>query len=64
MKLVVIKTSDGVPFDFDITPNTRINASDHAVTLKDLMMDLNKQVSVKFVPERRGDVARSIKIDG
>lgn len=62
--LVVVKTPGGVPFDFDITKHTRIDASSHAVTLKDLMMDLNKQVSVSFVPERRGDVAKSIQING
>jgi hypothetical protein len=26
--------------------------------------DTNKTVSVKFIPERRGDVARSIEIGG
>jgi hypothetical protein len=62
--LVVIKTADGTPFDLDVTSHTRINTSDRSVALKDLIMDLNKQVSVKFIPERRGDVAESIRITG
>jgi hypothetical protein len=61
-KLVVIQTQDGVPFDMDVTAKTRIKAGDRAIALKDLMQDINKPVSVQFVPERRGDVAKSIRI--
>jgi hypothetical protein len=60
--LVVVQTPDGVPFDMDVTANTRIKAGDRPIALKDLTQDVNKPVSVRFVPERRGDVARSIKI--
>lgn len=62
--LVVVKTPDGVPFDFDITSHTRIDTSKGKVTLKDLQTDLNKGVSVKFVPEAKGDIAQSIQING
>jgi hypothetical protein len=62
--LVVVKTSDGVPFDMDITAKTRIKSGDRTMALKDLTQDVNKQVSVNFVPERRGDVARTIRIGG
>jgi hypothetical protein len=60
--VIVVKTPDGTPFDFDITHHTRIKAGDHPVATKDLSTGLNKDVSVKFVPERRGDVAESIRI--
>jgi hypothetical protein len=60
--LVVVQTPDGVPFDMDVTARTRINAGDRSVALKDLTQDINKPVSVQFVPERRGDVAKSIRI--
>ncbi len=60
--VIVVKTSDGTPFDFDITHHTRIKAGDQPVATRDLSADLNKDVSVKFVPERRGDVAESIRI--
>lgn len=63
-KLVVIQTPDRVPFDMEVTPKTRIEAGDRSVALKDLMQDVNKPVAVQFVPERRGDVARSIRISG
>jgi hypothetical protein len=62
--LVVVQTSDGVPFDMVINPKTRIKSGDRGITLKDLTRDMNKTVSVTFTPERRGDVAKSIQISG
>jgi hypothetical protein len=63
-KLAVVKTPDGVTYDMVVTAKTRIESGAQAVALKDLTLDLNKPVSVKFTPERRGDVARSIRIAG
>jgi len=63
-KLVVVETSDGVPYDVVVTAKTRIKSGDQAVTLKDLTQDMNKTVTVRLVPERRGDVAQSIRISG
>ncbi len=60
--MVVVKTSDGIPFDFDLTRHTQIKAGDHSVAIRDLTADVNKDVSVKFIPEGRGDVAESIHI--
>jgi hypothetical protein len=34
------------------------------MVLKDLKQEVNKKVSVRLVPERRGDLARSIQING
>lgn len=65
LKTVVVKTSDGVPFDIVVTGKTQIEGGHQKVTLQDLQkQDLNKSVSVRFVPERRGDVARSIQLNG
>jgi len=61
---VVVKGPDGVPFDMTITPKTHIWSGDRKVSLENLEHYLNKQVSVRFVPERRGDVAESIRITG
>ena len=62
--LIVVQTPDGVPFDMLLTAKTRIKSGDRDLTLKDLTRDVNKTVSVKFTPERRGDVVRSIQING
>lgn len=63
-KLMVMQTPDGVAFDMVVTPHTRMRLGDHATTLKDLTQDVNKPISVRFIPERRGDVAESIQIGG
>lgn len=63
-KLVVVKGSDGVPFDMLITPKTRITHGGQAVSLKDLGQFQNASVSLRFIPERRGDVAEWMRIGG
>lgn len=62
--VVVVKSQDNVPFDMVITPKTHIMCNNQAVTLKDLSQYQNKNVSVRFVPEGRGDIAESIRING
>jgi len=63
-KLVVIQTPDGVPYDLKVTANIRIQSRGRSMVLKDLKQEVNKKVSVRLVPERRGDLARSIQING
>jgi hypothetical protein len=62
--LLVVQGPDGVPFDMTITPMTKIWSGNQRVSVQDLEQYRNKQVSVRFVPERRGDVAESIRITG
>ena len=62
--LVVVQEADGVPFDLVITPRTRIESGGHPVPWKDLTGYRNKSVSVRFVPERSGDVAESVRTAG
>lgn len=63
-KLIIVAAPDGVTFDMVVTAKTRIQSGGQTITLKDLTRDTDKTVSVKFTPERRGDVARSIQISG
>jgi hypothetical protein len=63
-KLVVVKTSDGVTYDMDIDPGTKIESGGQTLALKDLTQDMNENVSVKFTAEHRGDIARTIEING
>jgi len=63
-KLVIVKGPDGVPFDVVVTPKTRIRSGDRVIAIKELTHYQNKDVSVRFLPERRGDVAESIRIGG
>jgi len=62
--LLVVQTPDGVPYDMVVTRKTKIESGNRAITLEDLTRDRNRKVSVRFTPERRGDVARSIQMGG
>ena len=62
--LLIVKGPDGVPFDMRVERSTRILSSGHRLTLKDLNLDKQKNVSVRFVPESTGDIARSIQLAG
>ncbi|HEY6344529.1 MAG TPA: hypothetical protein VIY49_23800 [Bryobacteraceae bacterium] len=62
--VVVVKDSKGTTFDIVVTKATRLRAGDQPVHLKDLTTDTKKPVTVKFVPERSGDIAQSIKVIG
>jgi len=64
LNLAVVKGPDGIPFDMIVTHSTRITSGRQTLKLPDLSLDMNKSVSVKFVPERKGDVARSIQVNG
>jgi hypothetical protein len=63
-KIIVVQTVDKVPYDLVVTPKTRIMVGDQVVALKDLKQYQNKYVTVQFVPEGRGDMARTIRING
>jgi hypothetical protein len=62
--LVIIKGSGGVPYDMVVRRSTRIESGSQRLTLDQLQSDINKNVSVRFVPERSGDIARTIQIMG
>ncbi|HTS25745.1 MAG TPA: hypothetical protein VMH81_07715 [Bryobacteraceae bacterium] len=63
-RLVIVQTADGVPFDMVINRSTRIESGSQKLTLDQLKSDTNRNVSVRFIPERSGDVARSIQLAG
>jgi hypothetical protein len=62
--VVVLKDSRGTTYDIVVTKATRLRLGDRPIHLKDLSTDTNKTATVKFVPERSGDIAQSIKIAG
>jgi hypothetical protein len=61
MDLVVVRDSSGVPFDIKVAPSTRIDLGAKHEELSQLAP--NQSVSVHFIPERRGDIARSIQVN-
>jgi hypothetical protein len=61
-RLLVVEGPDRVPFDMQVDPGTRIVSGNQRLSLRDLSVKTNDTVSVRFVPEARGDVARSIRV--
>jgi hypothetical protein len=61
MNLLVVRDSSGVPFDIKVAPSTRIDAGAKREELSQLAP--NQSVSVHFVPEGRGDIARTIQVN-
>jgi len=62
--LVVVKDAGGVPFDITVTRSTRIQSGDHKLNIEDLDTQSPREVFVRFIPERGGDVAQSIQVTG
>ena len=61
--VVVVKDdSSGIPFDLEIKPDTEILSGDNHVALDQLKDDISRDVTVEFLSERSGDVARSIRV--
>lgn len=61
-RLLVVKDSSGVPFDFIVGRSTRIESGGRSMKLPELASLQNDSVSIKYVPERKGDVAESIEL--
>jgi hypothetical protein len=61
MDLVVVRDSSGVPFDFKVARSTRIDAGSKRKELSQLAP--NQSVSVHFIPESKGDIARTIQVN-
>jgi hypothetical protein len=62
--ILVVKDNDGVPFDIVIGRSTRIESGNQRLGLAGLSPDVNQQVTVRFVPEGRGDVASVVRLNG
>lgn len=60
INLVVIRDSSGVPFDLTVSRSTKIDMGAQREELSQLMP--NESVSVHYVPEARGDIARTIQV--
>jgi HD superfamily phosphohydrolase len=59
---ITLMGSNGVPYDFDLTPRTRVEVSNEPVATKELASESHKQATIHFVPTSRGNMAQSIQI--
>ena len=61
---VVVTGSNGVPYNFKWTRRTMVKISNARAKTSELADQVNKQVSIKFVPKTNGNYAESIEIGG
>ncbi|HUP02637.1 MAG TPA: hypothetical protein VMU19_01530 [Bryobacteraceae bacterium] len=61
---VVVVQADQIPYDMIVTAKTQMKSGGKTVTLQDLARDKNQRISVNFVPESRGDIARTLQLGG
>jgi hypothetical protein len=62
--ILVVTDHNGVPFDIVVGRSTRIESGHQRLTLSELSPDINQSVTVRYVPERRGDIARTVNLNG
>ena len=62
--VVVVKDASGIPYDIVVHHSTLIESGNQKLSLNSLSSDLNKQVTVHYVPRANGDVASMVRISG
>ena len=64
-KLIVVAGTNNVPFNFKITPHTRIMVGGKRAKAAGLADQVNKQVTVKFRDMKKaGNIAESVEVTG
>jgi ABC-type amino acid transport substrate-binding protein len=62
-KLLIVTDSDGVPFNFVVTPRTRIEVNGKKGNFDGLAGNSNQQVTVKFMDHLKGGLmAQSVQV--
>ncbi|MGB9605892.1 MAG: hypothetical protein ACPL88_08450 [Bryobacteraceae bacterium] len=62
-RILIVKGAAGVPYSFVITPATKITAEKQRLKLADLASRVDQRVTVRFVPTRKGNIARSVELN-
>ena len=63
-KMVVVTSSEGVPYNFVVTNKTKIEIGGMTSSFADLSGQTQKHATVTFVPRRNGNMAQSISVSG
>jgi hypothetical protein len=61
-KEVTVIGLDGVPYDFNLTNQTKIEMGKARIHANDLANETHKQATVHFLPTARGNLAETIQI--
>jgi hypothetical protein len=61
-KEVTVTGADGTPYDFYITPKTKVDLSGQKIGATQLPSAERKEATVRFVPTARGNMAQDLNI--
>jgi hypothetical protein len=61
-RLIVLKGEGGVPYNFKVTPATKIEIGGKKAGFEELDTVVTSNISVTFVPMRQGNLARKIQV--
>lgn len=62
--LLIVTGSNGVPYNFHVTRRTQIMVGGQKAAMDDLSNQVNKQVTIEFVPRTGGNFASSVEVSG
>jgi hypothetical protein len=62
-RLIVLKAEGGVPYNFRVTPATKIEIGGKNAAFEDLVGMTNANLSVTYDPLRVGNFARKIRVE-
>lgn len=60
-RLIVLRGEGGVPYNFKVTPATKIEIGGKKAGFEDLDTIINASISITFVPMRQGNLARKVQ---
>lgn len=60
--LIVVESQDGVPFDVKWSGATSLRSGEERLKPASIDTAMNKDVTVRYRPERAGDIATSVRI--
>lgn len=61
-KVIYVKSAEGITYDFQIGPATKITAADQKLKLSDLTGDVGKSIEVVFRPLKTGNTAITVEL--
>jgi hypothetical protein len=62
-RLIILKADGGVPYNFRVTPATKIEIGGKKAAFEDLAAMASVSLSVTYVPLRGGSFARKIQVE-
>jgi hypothetical protein len=60
---IFVKGSDNTPYAFKITKRTKIEMNNQKVALADLSQQVQKPVTITFVPKSEGNFAQHVQVN-